>query len=194
MSPDRFTVQKGNAMKQLAEAREEGKADEDIAGLVDAINSYDGLYTTSSCAGRVCILQTPKKHDKLRSEWLGKWHRKVTFKDLKDALGKHKKYVAYLQSECPILHVAAKDLDGAQKILFAAQQSGFKRSGIQAINPERVMVEICSTESLEVPLAEAGKRLVDDIYLKYLVTIANYKFASGREKLARLEGKVKAGL
>jgi len=187
-------MQRAKAMKQLADARKEGKADDDIAELVDLINADKDFYTTSSCAGRICILQTPKEHDKLESDWLGKWHRRVTLKDLQGALKKHDKYVAYLQSECPILHVVARDLESAKKILFAAQQSGFKRSGIQAVNPERVLVEICSTESLEVPLAEGGKRLIDDVYLSYLVSIANTKFDSGRKKLARLQTKLKHGI
>ena len=190
----KFGMQRAKAMKQLAEARKEGKADEDIAELVDLINSDKDLYTTSSCAGRICVLETPREHQKLESEWLGKWHRKVTLQDLQAALKKHTKNVAFLQSECPILHVVARDLEGAESILFAAQQSGFKRSGIQAINPERVLVEICSTESLEVPLAEGGKMLVDDEYLKYLVGIANTKFESGRKKLERLQKKLKTGI
>lgn len=191
--PTRFDMQRGKAMKQLAEARKEGKADTDIAELIDLINSDKDLYTTSSCAGRVCILETPREHVKLDSEWLGKWHRNVTLQDLQEALKKHTKNVAFLQSECPILHVVARDLASAEKILFAAQQSGFKRSGIQAVNPERVLVEICSTESLEVPLAEGGKRLVDDDYLVYLVDIANTKFLSGRKKLERLQESMENG-
>jgi len=192
--PTKFDMQREKAMKQLAEARAEGKADGDIAELVDLINSDKDLYTTSSCAGRVCILETPKEHVKLDSEWLGKWHRKVTLQDLEGALKKHTKNVAFLQSECPILHVVARDLKSAERILFAAQNSGFKRSGIQAINPERVLVEICSTESLEVPLAEDRRTLVDAEYLKYLVGIANTKFESGRKKLERLQKRVKVGI
>jgi len=188
--PTKFDMQRDKAMKQLADARKEGKADEDIAELVDLINSDKDLYTTSSCAGRVAVLQTPREHNKLESDWLGKWHKKVTLKDLQEALAKHIKYVAYLQSECPILHVVARDLPAAERILFEAQMSGFKRSGIQAVNPERVLVEICSTECLEVPLAEDGKRLVDDRYLEYLVGIANTKFLAGRAKLAKLQKKL----
>jgi tRNA wybutosine-synthesizing protein 3 len=89
----RFDVMRDNAMKQLVEAREEGKADEDIAGLVDAINAKEDFYTTSSCAGRIAILQTPLVHDKLTSEWLGKWHGEVTQQESKEALGKHTKEV-----------------------------------------------------------------------------------------------------
>jgi tRNA wybutosine-synthesizing protein 3 len=183
----KFSMQREKALKQLSDARLEGKADEDIADLVDLINSNEGLYTTSSCAGRICVLETPKKHDKLESEWLGKWHKEVTLRDVKNALKKHKKHVAYLQSECPILHVVARNTEAAEKLLFVSQQSGFKRSGIQAINPDRVLLEICSTETMEVPLAEDGKILIDDDYLSYVVNIANVKFDSGREKLARLQ-------
>jgi len=189
--PTKFDMQREKAMKQLAEARKEGKADEDIAELVDIINSDKDLYTTSSCAGRIAVLETPQEHNKLESEWLGKWHRKIVLNDLEEALKKHTKYVAYLQSECPILHVVARGLPAAEKILFAAQMSGFKRSGIQAVNPERVLVEICSTESLEVPLAENGEKLVNLVYLSYLVNIANIKFSSGRDKLARLQARLK---
>jgi tRNA wybutosine-synthesizing protein 3 len=190
----KFDQQRENAMNQLAEARKNGETDDDIADLIDLINSNENFYTTSSCAGRVAVLQTPKEHDKLKASWLGKWHHKVTLQNLQEALKKHDEYVVYLQSECPIIHVVSKTLEGAEKILFAAQECGFRRSGIQAINPERVLVEICSTEMLEVPLAEDGKMLIDDIYLGYLVNIANTKFSSGREKLSRLQTKIKNGI
>ena len=178
-------------MKQLADARMEGKADEDIADLVDLINSDDNLYTTSSCAGRIAVLQTPKDHDKLESKWLGKWHHEVSLEDLKDALKKHDRYVVYLQSECPILHVVARTNGDAQKILFKAHECGFKRSGIHSLKEERILIEICSTEILEVPLAEDCKMLVSEDYLEYLVGVANTKFRAGRKKLARLEEKLK---
>ncbi len=190
----KFETQKRIALKRLEDAREEGKADEDIAKLLDLINALPDFYTTSSCAGRICLLETPKKHDKLQSNWLGKWHTHVSLNDITSALKNHKRHVVYLQAECPILHVMARDLESAQRILFAAQESGFKRSGIQAINPERVAVEICSTEVLEVPVAEEGRRLVNDIYLAYLVNIANIKFDSGREKLTRLQNRLENGI
>ncbi|MBN2518755.1 MAG: hypothetical protein JXB14_07940 [Candidatus Altiarchaeota archaeon] len=181
----KFDMQREKALKQLADARAEGKADEDIADLIDLINSNKDFYTTSSCAGRISLLQTPREHDKLESGWLGKWHRKVTLQEVKEALSKHDKYTVYLQAECPILHVVARDLESAKELLFKAQQSGFKRSGIQSINPERVLLELLSTEHLEVPIAEGKKILVDDEYLKFLVDVANTKWEKGREKLKR---------
>jgi len=190
----KFDMQRDDAMKGLAKAREEGKADEDIASLVDAINSKKDLYTTSSCAGRICVLQTPMVHDKLKSEWLGKWHREVTLQEVKEALAKHeqsKEDIIYLQAECPILHVVARDLDAAKRLLKLAQESGFKRSGIQAVNKERVVLEILSTEQMEVPLAEGGAVLVDDDYIDYIIKVANAKLRTSRKKMTKLEKMVK---
>jgi len=179
----KFDMQREKALKQLADARAEGKADEDITELIDLINSRKDFYTTSSCAGRICLLQTPMEHDKLESKWLGKWHKKVTLHYIKEALAKHDENVVYLQAECPILHVVARDIESAKELLFLAQQSGFKRSGIQSVNDERVLLELLSTEHLEVPIAENGKVLVDEEYLEFLVEVANTKWQRGREKL-----------
>lgn len=186
-----FEMQRDKAMKQLAEARKEGKADEDIAALVDLINSHENLYTTSSCAGRICLMQTPRIHDKLESKWLGKWHREVEFKELKDALAGHDKGVVYLQAECPILHVVAKDLDSAKDLLYNAHTCGFKRSGVHAISLGRNVLEILSTESMETPIAEDGTVFVNDDYLEFLKQIANIKLRSGRAKIGRLENELK---
>ena len=152
------------------------------------INSKKDFYTTSSCAGRICLLQTPREHDKLKSKWLGKWHKKVTLQNVKEALAKHEKYTVYLQAECPILHVVARDIESASELLFLAQQSGFKRSGIQSVNDERVLLEILSTERLDAPIAENGKVLVNDGYLEFLVEVANTKWARGRGKLSKFLG------
>jgi len=184
----KWVMNRKNAMDQLARAREEGKADEGIRNLVDKINSNPDLYTTSSCSGRICLLETPKEHSKLESRWLYKTHSEAQFDDVLNVLEKNKKEIkntVYLQAECPILHVVAKELDSAKKILFLALQSGFKRSGIQSIQKDRIVIEICSTETLEVPIAEAGEVLVKEDYLRYLVDIANMKWRRGQEKLKR---------
>jgi tRNA wybutosine-synthesizing protein 3 len=186
-----FKMQRDKAMKQLAEARKEGKADEDIAVLVDIINFHENLYTTSSCAGRICLMQTPRVHDKLESKWLGKWHGEVEFNELNDALAEHDKGVVYLQAECPILHVVTKDLDSAKDLLFKAHTCGFKRSGIHSISPGRNVLEILSTESMEAPIAEDGAIFVNDEYLEFLRQIANIKLRSGRVKIGRLENELK---
>ncbi len=183
-------MQRKKALLQLDEARARGEADEKIGELVDAINSSESMYTTSSCSGRITVLETPACHEKILAHWLGKWHDKVTAKDILDALSKHKKNVAYLQSECPIIHIACKDVVTADSLVLAGRESGFKRGGILSVRPERVMVELCSTENLEVPIGKDGKSLVSEDYTHLLTDIANIKLVAGWEKIENLKARL----
>jgi tRNA(Phe) wybutosine-synthesizing methylase Tyw3 len=83
--------------------------------------------------------------------------------------------------------VVARDIESAKGLLKLAHEAGFKRSGIHAITPERIVLEILSTEQMEAPLARDGQTLADDNYLEFLVEVANTKLMSGRKKLAKLE-------
>jgi len=174
-------------MKQLEQAKKDGKADEDAYPLLDLINSKENMYTTSSCAGRICLLETTRQGSKKDARLLERWHREITIEDLKNALEKHAKTVAYLQSECPILHVVTNEEKTAEKLVKTGLELGFKRSGIKNLKEGRILVEICSSEFMETPLAEDGKLRVNGDYLKFIVDIANIKFRRGREKLKKLE-------
>jgi tRNA(Phe) wybutosine-synthesizing methylase Tyw3 len=44
---------------------------------------------------------------------------------------------------------------------------------------------------MDVPVAEDGRLLVSEDYIKLLVKIANDKFGKGREKLERLSSEIK---
>lgn len=174
-------------MDDLKAARSNGKADNDELGVLDLINHYESLYTTSSCLGRTCVLETKKEHDKLGSRWLDKWHREITSEEIIEALRKNEKGVAYLQTECPILHVVSKDLEGAKSLLNIALESGFKRSGIHGLNEDRILIEVCSTETLEAPLAMDGARLTNDGYVERVTEFANLRWLQGQKKLKRLK-------
>ena len=64
-----------------------GNIDKGIRKVVERINSYMDYYTTSSCSGRIVLLQrlSDKKHE---SGWLLKRHSKVTLKEIIDSLGR----------------------------------------------------------------------------------------------------------
>lgn len=66
--PATFTAKKAEILSILGQSENEysdsspkGSVDEQIRDLIDEINSYDGLVTTSSCAGRVAVfVEGPK--------------------------------------------------------------------------------------------------------------------------------------
>ena len=96
----------------------------------------------------------------------------------------------WLRQENMILHVACRTIDDASKLLKIARDTGFRRSGIIA-DSNIIMVEICSTEKMDVPLSEDGKILVDDNYIRTVIGIANKKFLKGKEKLKKFESDLK---
>lgn len=180
-------------MRKLEEAKKNGEVDPEILSLLNFLNSLQDFYTTSSCSGRICLL-----HDvgsKRDDDWLGKWHRQIEFDEITEALEKiPADGLIWFKYEPTILHMVARELDGAATILRIARNFGFKRVGIMALKEGRHTVEICSTESLDVPLVQDGGFLVDKEYIRYLVKLANKQFEKGKKRLKRLEKGFREGL
>lgn len=182
--------QKENALRRLNEAKALGEVDADIIPLLDYINSLPDYYTTSSCSGRICLL-----HDlgsKFDDNWVGKWHRKVTFDEVMEAFSMRPKTGRIrFMFEPAILHIVAKDIDKANKLVTVARNFGFKKAGIITVKEFRNVVEVCSTERIDAPIAEKGVALVSPEYINYLVDLANVRFSSGLRRLKRLEQGLK---
>ncbi|MFA7707452.1 MAG: tRNA wybutosine-synthesizing 3 family protein [Candidatus Pacearchaeota archaeon] len=162
-----------------------GSWDSKIKGLCEKINKNKKYYTTSSCAGRVVIIKALE--EKAEDVFLFRTHDKISFNELKKALGvageKYKELVEFQQTTC-ILHVACESLKDAQEIVNKAKLAGWKRSGI--MGGKRNMVELHSTESISFPIMNNGKVLVDDDFLKLIVKQANSKLERTWEKIQRL--------
>lgn len=180
-------------MQKLEKAMNEGAVDPGVLSLIDYVNSRTDYYTTSSCSGRITLF-----HDlgsKPESDWVGKWHRKVNRKEVAEAMKKIPDTgIIWFKYEPSILHIVAKKIDEAKKIMVTARESGYKRVGIQGVKKERFLVEICDTERLDTPVAHRGQILIEDTYLTYLIKHANEKFKAGTEKLGRLEEKLRHSL
>ncbi|MFH1055059.1 MAG: hypothetical protein V1744_03070, partial [Candidatus Altiarchaeota archaeon] len=157
-----FEDQKKQAINNLRAAEKVGDMDVELKPLLDAINTLPDYYTTSSCAGRIVLMLDlgGKGKDKFQE----KWHRKVTPKEVHAAL-KTSKGTVWFRYECPILHIMARTPEKAHEFLHVARESGFKRSGIQSLKEERILIEVLSTERIDAPIMEKGKKLVSDEYI-----------------------------
>ena len=167
----------------------EGKWDNAIVSLCKKINRKKEYYTTSSCAGRISLVKG--LGEKAENVFLFKTHNKISFKKLKGELEKAGKYkgLIYFKQEPCILHVACLNLEYARKLLIRARIAGWKRSGIISVG-KRVMLELISTEKMELPVADNGKLLTDNDYLNLLTREANKKLKKTREKIKNFENNV----
>lgn len=161
-----------------------GEIDAPIKRLVSFLNSRKDYVTTSSCSGRTGLLiQGRTKKD---SAWLLKSHGQLGMEAVKEALARLPKEKAWFRMEPLIIHVTCRDLGGAKLLLQCAQESGLKRSGlVLPFTSVRVLIE--GSDTLNAPVAEQGRLLASDDYLKELLDEANAKLRRNSERIARFE-------
>ena len=174
------------AVEKYERAKSRGEVDEDIIPLLDFINYGSEYYTTSSCSGRIVLLQLPKIGDKLNSKFLCKCHREVEFERILDGVKKHTSGLLFFMVQSPIIHIVSPNQRAAKELMGIALACGFKYTRIKEIK-ENVLVEILSTENLSVPLGENGEILVSDEYIKFLVEMGNQLLKRAKEKLRCFE-------
>jgi len=156
----------------------QGFIDKDIRKLIGILNSK-GYETTSSCSGRIVLLQLPEFGDKRNSEWLFKTHAKADDREILKVLKKSKGRLYFLQ-EPPIIHVNCGNAEKAGRLLNIAMKAGFKHSGLTSFR--KFSVEIRGSERLETPLENASEDFV-----RMLVNEANKKLNRCKDNLKKLE-------
>ena len=185
-----FEEQKEKAMEGLRKALAEDKVDRDIITLLEKINALDNYFTTSSCSGRISVMEMPHFGDKVNSVWLGKWHREVTIEEVLEAIGRHRSGQLWFLVRSPILHVAARTMEDAVKLLNFSIGLGFKYSNIKSVSHKKLLVEIRSTERMDVPLGEDGELWVSEEYVGRIIELANAQVRRFKGKLKRLEDEI----
>ncbi|XP_053749878.1 tRNA wybutosine-synthesizing protein 3 homolog isoform X4 [Panthera pardus] len=143
-----------------ADLSRKGSVDEDVVELVQLLNGREQYFTTSSCAGRIILLDG--------------------IVALKKANGD-----AILKFEPLILHVQCRQLQDAQILHSVAIDSGFRNSGITVGKRGKTMLAIRSTHGLEVPLSHKGKLMVTEEYIDFLLKIANQKMEENKKRIER---------
>lgn len=184
-----FIQNKKLTMQKLETAKKEKKVDSDIIPVLDIINSYEEYYTSSSCYGRIVLLELPELGDKKNAKWLGKWHRTISSEELLEAFSNSEKGMLWLLAQSPIIHVFAKDFESADKLVKLAVSCGFKNSGFKTAE-KNIIVELNSTERLDSPVGKDKTMFYDKDNIDFLVDIANDVFEKSNAKLLKLKDRL----
>ncbi|XP_023389665.1 tRNA wybutosine-synthesizing protein 3 homolog isoform X2 [Pteropus vampyrus] len=170
-----------------ADLSRKGSVDEDVVELVQLLNEREQFFTTSSCAGRIVLLDggiNGFEVQKQNCHWLLVTHRPCVKDDLIVALNKANGD-AVLKFEPLILHVQCQQLQDAQILHSVAVESGFRNSGITVGKRGKTMLAVRSTHGLEVPLSHMGKLMVTEEYIDFLLKIANQKLEENKRRIER---------
>ncbi|XP_028831685.1 tRNA wybutosine-synthesizing protein 3 homolog isoform X1 [Denticeps clupeoides] len=173
-----------------------GSVDEDIGHVVSFLNERENYFTTSSCSGRIVLVDgVPDSPDvrKQNCSWLFVSHGKCATEDVVSALRKSSGD-AVLKFEPFVLHVQCKRLEDAQLLHSVAVDSGFRNSGITVGKKGKIIMAVRSTHCLEVPLGHKGEILVSEEYICFVVSIANLKMEENLKRIDRFSQCLMAAL
>lgn len=162
-----------------------GEIDPGIKELVDLINGFDNIFTTSSCAGRMAIIK--RNSAKKNLEFLFCSHdREENAEKIKEKLsGDDSSLDVWFLFQPSILHVCCRTLEDANWFISCAKSAGYKRGGIISVK-EVVMVEIMGTECMEHLLYDEKGVYYNDKCLERLLYYANKRFDSNSRHIRRL--------
>lgn len=185
-----FLDAKERALESLENACKDDQVDKGILPILELINKFEGYYTSSSCAGRINLLEIPSIGDKKNAKFLGKWHRIIEPEELSEVVNEAKKGQLWLLAQSPIIHIVADTYERADKMVKTAISSGFKNSGVKSIG-KKIVAEVCSTERLDAPIGMNGSLFCNEEYLQLLVSIANEVLDKSNKKLLRFKIKLR---
>lgn len=184
-----FFDAKENALRSLKKACVDKKVDRGIFHVLELINEMEGFYTSSSCAGRIVLLEIPKIGDKHGASFLGIWHRTIERKELEAAAANATRGLLWLLAQAPILHIGAETINLADRMVKTAVSCGFKNSAVKSIG-KKIIIEICSTERLDAPIGKDGCLFCGEMHLSLLVEISNEVMRKSQKKIDRLAEKL----
>jgi len=186
----RFFMTKKHHSETYKEAKKLGRMDEDFISLCDYVEKTKNYFTSSSCAGRIALIGLAEEETKQESAFYRKWHRKVSEKEVLEAVRDFRGEVLWFKQEPLILHLGADNLESAKKVLLLCEKVGIKRAGIKVAKDGKYLVEILGTQNINAPIKE-GSVCANEDYIKYLVEKGNEKFEKNQELIKKLAKEAK---
>jgi len=184
---------KEEALGAVEEERDVGYLDPGISGILERLNSIPLIATTSSCIGRVALVEGEWHWERDEGARIAyKTHGTLREEDILTIIARGYRNL-WLKATGPILHIRTPIMDCALHILAAARGAGFKHSGIiSAGGPGGIVVELIAATQIYAPLILEGRRLVrlDRESLAQLVKAANETVKEGRRRLEELTESV----
>ncbi len=176
-------------LSSLLEERLVSYLDPGAEEILLKINSLRDVVTTSSCIGRITIVEAKFPWERREeSRIVFKSHYQINEFEVALVVSRDLSPL-WLKVTGPIIHMRVRSLDCASKILEIARRSGFKHSGIISIDregPGCCTLEINSPTQMITPLKTSRGVIVRGQDLKIVVKLANEILLEGRRRLKSL--------
>ena len=167
----------------LKKEGKEGKVDEMLIDFLTKMNEKNNFGTSSSCAGRIMLIDIPSDGKKNKTVRPAVWHREVNVEEFWKILENYSGNELWFKQEPYILHIVCKDLNAAQQVLKIKGSRGLKRGGIFVITHDKVMIELEGTKKMEFPVKKENKILLTKESAEFMLQQANKKLTSNYKEL-----------
>jgi len=178
-------------LRRLKKDMETGYFDKELETLILLLNSFNDVFTTSSCSGRIMVFSSKRPWDRKSIKIYLKSHDTISVGNLERILEESNDKNLWFVLQPPILHVSCLTSMRAQELLKIARNIGFKHSGIISFARTGIVVELRGNEHLEVPLRLYGKFICRKSSLKTLVKWANKLLLDSKKKIFKLETEIR---
>jgi len=183
--PDLFEEEKRRLWERLWEDLEIGYLDEDILPILIEFFARPKAYTSSSCSGRIVVIDADYPWEKDETMIIFKKHTPITADEIRKVMYTPHQSTLWLSLQGPIYHVYVKDLDEAREVLEIARRAGFKHSGILVLgNP--ILVELRTGIRIVTPLKDRKSTFINEKDLPRLVELYNRALKEAKQKNRRL--------
>jgi len=178
-------------LKRLERDIVTGYFDRELYSLIKLLNSFNDMFTSSSCSGRLMVFSSKRPWDRRSIRIYLKAHNRIDVNEVISILEKSRDENLWFILQPPILHVSCLTVSRAQELLKVARNVGFKHSGIISFARTGIVVELRGNEQLAVPLKLKGKLICRKTRLKTLVKWANKMLLESKKKIFKLETEIR---
>ena len=197
INKNNFKNRKNLMLSKLRAAIRSSEVDVDILPHLDIINSMPFCFTTSSCSGRIALIDAPLLGPKYESTKAFRWHSTVDITHVWAAISEYlPRHILWLKFDSFIISFSTYSIRWATFFIRLARYINLKDSGIRSINPKAgyINLDFMSTEKLSIPVKSKGKLLISYESLVHVINIANFLMKKNRIKLDMLKECLKITL
>jgi len=176
----------------LLEERMVAYLDPGAEWVLRALNEPPGLATTSSCMGRITLIEGEWPWERRSTtRVVFKTHTWLSLERLLLEISKPYENL-WLKVTGPIAHIRASTPECGEWLLSRAREEGFKHSGAITLEARGgcCVIEVAAPTGFSCPLRLGWLNLYGINQLRVIVRRANRALALGRRRLARLASRV----
>lgn len=164
-----------------------GYLDRDLLPLLILINRDKELYTTSSCSGRIVVVDSDYPWSRNETSALLKSHVPIKLEDLLFIYRSSPYRNIWINTTGPIIHIYTLNTKSALLILEIARRAGFKHSGILHYSSSKgFFLELISGIYVSQLIRTPDTIIVDLEKLPSLLNIVNNALIEGKKRLQQL--------